>query len=42
MSQEVESNLFLPMGSNWKEHSAGSAITVTGAAACAAYSAGLA
>src|SRR6202021_2121815 len=40
ISQEVESNLFLPMGSNWNEHCRGSATTVMGAADCASESAG--
>ena len=39
---ERASNLFLPTGSNWTEQSAGSAMTVTGALACARASAGLA
>src|ERR1700733_1427392 len=39
MSHDVESNVFLPMGSNWKEHCFGSAMTVTGADDCAAYNA---
>src|SRR5580704_3251858 len=42
MSHEVESNRFLPIGSNWNEHCPASAYTVTGAAICALYSAGLA
>ncbi len=33
----MESKVFLPTGSNWKEHCCGSATTVTGAADCAAY-----
>src|SRR5580700_3014330 len=42
MSHDVESNAFFPTGSNWKEHSFGSATTVTGAEDCAAYKAGFA
>ena len=42
MSQELLSNLFLPTGSNWTEHSFGSATTDTGVVCCASYSAGLA
>ena len=42
MSHDLLSNLFLPIGSNWTEQSAGSATTVTGALACAAYYAGFA
>src|SRR3546814_2794225 len=42
MSQLDASNLFLPIGSNWNEHSASYATTVTGAFSTAAASAGLA
>ena len=41
MSQD-EAKAFLPIGSNWKAQSAGSAITVTGDEAVAAARAGLA
>ena len=41
MSQEVV-NFEVPTGLNWNEHSAGSAVTTTGAAAIASSSAGLA
>ena len=40
-SQELV-NAEVPTGLNWNEHLAGSAITTTGAEACAASSAGLA
>jgi len=42
MSQLDASNLFLPIGSNWNEHSASFAVTTTGALAVAAARAGLA
>ena len=42
MSQLVPSNLEMPVGSNCEEHSAGLAVTVTGAVASALASAGLA
>lgn len=41
MSQEVV-NFEVPTGLNWNEHSSGSAVTTTGAAAIASSSAGLA
>ena len=41
MSQDVV-NFSVPVGLNWNEHSAGSAMTVTGDAASAVRSAGLA
>ena len=41
MSQ-LEVNFTVPVGLNWNEHSAGSAVTVTLAAACAAARSGLA
>jgi len=41
MSQELV-NLAVPVGLNWNEQSAGSAMMVTCAFSCASYSAGLA